>query len=108
MSEQYTQKSIEVLKRANEYATENANPEICAEHLLFALCEDREGVVYSALKRMGANPDQINIDCDKIIKGMSKVRGASPNYSRNLMEIISFSQNFAKMKSFVPLIRLYR
>ena len=96
MSEQYTQKSIEVLKRANEYATENANPEICAEHLLFALSEDKDGVVYSALKRMGANPDQINIDCDKIIKGMSKVRGASPNYSRNLMEIISFSQNFAK------------
>src|SRR6185369_7910018 len=53
--EKLTLKGQEALQSAQTHAQENSNPEIAPEHLLWALIEQKEGVVLPVLQKLGAN-----------------------------------------------------
>jgi len=53
--DKYTLKSREAVQQATQLAQKSNHQELLPEHLLFALCEDREGLVRSMLERMGAD-----------------------------------------------------
>ncbi len=50
-----TLKGQEALQSAQSHAQENGNPQVAPEHLLFALVEQKEGVVLPILQKLGVN-----------------------------------------------------
>ncbi|MEM8882769.1 MAG: Clp protease N-terminal domain-containing protein, partial [Planctomycetota bacterium] len=53
--DKYTLKSREAVQEASRLAQKSNHQELMPEHLLFALVEDKEGLVRSLLERMGAD-----------------------------------------------------
>ncbi|MDP9405711.1 MAG: hypothetical protein M3O86_03795, partial [Actinomycetota bacterium] len=54
--DRFTRKAQETVQRALALAGSRGNPEIVPLHLLAALLEESEGVVYPALDRLGVAP----------------------------------------------------
>ena len=97
MNDKFTKKSIEAYNGAISLATENGNPEVCAEHLLYTLIKDSDGLIYGILKNMGVDLQKLLDDTQKTIDRISKVSGGSgPYLSRNLNAVLRFAENFAK------------
>ncbi|MBQ7374009.1 MAG: ATP-dependent chaperone ClpB [Clostridia bacterium] len=96
MNEKFTKKSLEALNGAISLANENGNQEVRAEHLLFSLTQDKDGLIYNVLKKMGVLVDDLNGDAKLLVEKLSKVSGGNGQYlSNNLNAILRFSENFA-------------
>jgi ATP-dependent Clp protease ATP-binding subunit ClpB len=54
--DKFTVKAQEAVQRANELASEHANPELLPIHLLAALLQDKEGIVPPVLDKIGIGP----------------------------------------------------
>ena len=59
MTEQFTSKAQEAVSSAVQSAQAAGNPQVDSLHLLEALLEQGEGIAYSLLQAIGANPQQI-------------------------------------------------
>ncbi len=66
--EKFTQKAQEAIIRAKDLAEEKRNPEIKPLHLLFSLLEDKEGVVFKILGKIGINPERFKEDVENLLK----------------------------------------
>ena len=53
-TEKLTQKTIEALRGAQNAATENGNPSVEEEHLLYALLTQPDGLVGEVMRSVGA------------------------------------------------------
>ena len=53
--DKFTLKSQEALQAAQSHAQEKGNPQIAPEHLLWALIQQKDGVVLPVLQKLGAN-----------------------------------------------------
>lgn len=73
-----TVKSQEALQEAQRIAEKKGNQQLEVEHLLYALIEDEEGVVYQILRRLGVNINALRAEIDKEIEKFPKVSGATP------------------------------
>ncbi|MEW5746388.1 MAG: ATP-dependent chaperone ClpB [Nitrospirota bacterium] len=73
-----TIKSQEALQEAQATAERKGNQQLDVEHLLAALLEDEEGIVYQILQRLGVSIDQLKGDIGKEIEKFPKVSGAAP------------------------------
>jgi len=73
-----TVKSQEALQEAQRIAEKKGNQQLEVEHLLYALLEDEEGIVYQILKRLGADINALRAEIDKEIEKFPKVSGATP------------------------------
>jgi ATP-dependent Clp protease ATP-binding subunit ClpB len=82
--EKLTVKSQEAIQRAIEIAAQNGNPELMPAHILAALLEDREGIVVPVLEKVGAGPQQILAEVNRLIENQPKVSGgaAQPGLSQ--------------------------
>jgi ATP-dependent Clp protease ATP-binding subunit ClpB len=78
--EKFTIKAQEAIAEAQKKAEELAHQMIEAEHLLYALVSDKEGVVVSALEKLGASPSAIKAELEKEFTKMPKVAGATQVY----------------------------
>ena len=56
MTEQFTSKAQEAVSSAVQSAQAAGNPQVDSLHLLEALLEQGEGIAYSLLQAIGANP----------------------------------------------------
>ncbi len=74
----FTIKSQETIQEAQRLAERKGNQQLDAEHLLWALLEDEEGVASQILKRLGINTTSLQKDVEEAIDKFPKVLGATP------------------------------
>jgi ATP-dependent Clp protease ATP-binding subunit ClpB len=76
--DKFTIKSQEAIQEAQRLAERKGNQQLDAEHLLFVLLEDEEGVASQILKRIGINTASLKTDVEEAIDKFPKVVGATP------------------------------
>lgn len=76
--DKFTIKSQEGIQTAQRLAERKGNQQLDAEHLLWALLEDDEGVASQILKRLGINTKALQQDVEEAIEKFPKVIGATP------------------------------
>lgn len=76
--DKFTIKSQEAIQDAQKLAERKGNQQLDAEHLLFVLLEDEEGVASQILKRLGINTASLKVDVEETIEKFPKVVGATP------------------------------
>jgi ATP-dependent Clp protease ATP-binding subunit ClpB len=72
-----TLKGQEALQAAQSHAQEKGNPQITPEHLLWALIEQREGVVLPILQKLGVNLQAVARDLADAVAKLPKIQGES-------------------------------
>src|SRR4030043_1095353 len=73
-----TIKSQEAVQAAQRLAERKGNQQLDAEHLLWALLEDKDSVASQILKKLGVNTKALQQDVEEAIERFPKVIGASP------------------------------
>jgi len=95
-----TIKSQEAVQTAQKLAERKGNQQLDAEHLLWALLEDDEGVASQILKRIGINTKSLQQDVEGAIEKFPKVIGATPMgqvyLSPRLKEVFGKAEGSAK------------
>jgi ATP-dependent Clp protease ATP-binding subunit ClpB len=84
-----TLKGQEALQSAQNHAQEKSNPQIAPEHLLWALIEQKEGVVLPILQKLGANLQTIAQALADAVAKLPKIQVQAELYvSSNLNKIL--------------------
>jgi ATP-dependent Clp protease ATP-binding subunit ClpB len=73
--DKFTVKAQEAVQRANDLASEHANPELQPLHILAALLEDKEGIVPPVLEKIGIGPQAVLAEVYRAIEALPKVSG---------------------------------
>ena len=73
-----TIKSQEAIQEAQRLAERKGNQQLDAEHLLWALLEDDEGVAFQILRKLGIHTKTLQQDVEEVIDKFPKVIGATP------------------------------
>ncbi len=78
-----TVKAQEAIQRAVEIASQNGNPEVLPAHIVAALLEDQEGIVVPVLEKVGAGPQQVLAEINRVIEAPAQgiwVGGAAATF----------------------------
>ncbi len=75
-----TLKGQEALQSAQTHAQENNNPQVAPEHLLWALIEQKDGVVLPILQKLGVNVQTLARDMADAVAKLPKVQGQPELY----------------------------
>src|SRR5882672_6416175 len=94
-----TLKGQEALQSAQTHAQENNNPQVAPEHLLWALIEQKDGVVLPVLQKLGVNVQTLARDMADAIAKLPKVQGQpelymSPALGRILEDALKEADQF--------------
>ena len=81
-TEKLTQKTIEALRGAQSAATENGNPSVEQEHLLYALLTQPDGLVSEVMRSVGASPEDMARELERLIGQFPKAGGSGYDPSR--------------------------
>ena len=81
-TEKLTQKTIEALRGAQNAATENGNPSVEEEQLLYALLTQPDGLVGEVMRSVGASPEDMIAELDRLIAQFPKAGGSGYDPSR--------------------------
>ncbi len=73
--DKFTIKTQEALSAAQQLVTENGQQQVEPEHLLLALLADKEGIIPTLLKKLGANVTDIEQTTNLLIEKLPKVYG---------------------------------
>jgi ATP-dependent Clp protease ATP-binding subunit ClpB len=73
--DKFTLKSQEALQAAQSHAQEKGNPQLAPEHLLWALLQQKDGVVLPALQKLGANIQVLATDLADAVAKLPHVQG---------------------------------
>jgi ATP-dependent Clp protease ATP-binding subunit ClpB len=88
--DKFTVKAQEAIQRAVELASQNGNPEVLPTHIVAALLENREGIVVPVLEKVGAGPQQVLAEINRVIESLPKVSGgaAQPQLSNSAQQLL--------------------
>ncbi len=87
-----TLKGQEALQAAQSHAQEKNNSQVAPEHLLWALIEQKDGVVLPILQKLGVNIQAIARDLADAVARLPRVQGQSELYvSSNLNRVLEDS-----------------
>jgi ATP-dependent Clp protease ATP-binding subunit ClpB len=75
-----TLKGQEALQAAQNHAQENGNPQVAPEHLLWALIEQKDGVVLPVLQKLGVNVQTLAHDMADAVAKLPKLQGQAELY----------------------------
>jgi ATP-dependent Clp protease ATP-binding subunit ClpB len=94
-----TLKGQEALQSAQTHAQEHNNPQVVPEHLLWALIEQKEGVVLPILQKLGVNLQAIAQDLADARSKLPRVQGGaelhmSPSLGRVLEDAFKEADQF--------------
>ncbi|HYR45247.1 MAG TPA: ATP-dependent chaperone ClpB [Terriglobia bacterium] len=78
--EKLTLKGQEAVQAAQTHAQEKNNPQVAPEHLLWALIEQKDGVVLPVLQKLGTNLQTIARDLADAVAKLPKVQGQQELY----------------------------
>ena len=101
MTEQFTSKAQEAVSSAVQSAQAAGNPQVDSLHLLEALLEQGEGIAYSLLQAIGANPQQIGARTRNALVALPSTSGSSvaqPQTSLGLIQVINDARKRAEAK----------
>ncbi len=91
-----TIKAQEVIRKAQQLATEHGNQAIETGHLLEAILQVDESVTPFVLKKLGVNTQNLQMALDAIIKSYPKVSGGDQYLSRDLSQLIQRANSLLK------------
>ena len=74
--ERFTEKSIQAINTAEGIAKSLGNQTIEEAHILNALLDDKDGLIYGILKTLGVNVAEMISDCEGILNALPRVSGA--------------------------------
>src|SRR5215472_7344336 len=84
-----TLKGQEALQAAQSHAQEKNNPQVMPEHLLWALMEQKDGVVLPILQKLGVNLQTVARDLATAVGKLPVVQGQAELYlSAGLSKVI--------------------
>ena len=94
-----TLKGQEALQSAQSHAQEKGNPQVAPEHLLWALVEQKEGVVLPIFQKLGVNLQTVARDLADLVAKLPKVQGQaevhlSPSLNRILEDAFKEADQF--------------
>src|SRR5437867_9745199 len=93
-----TVKAQEALHAAQSHASEKGHPQVAPEHLLWALIEQKDGVVLPVLQKLGVNLQTIARDLADAVAKLPKVSGeAQLHLSSGLGRILEDAQKEADL-----------
>ncbi|NLB91356.1 MAG: ATP-dependent chaperone ClpB [Clostridiales bacterium] len=75
-SNQFTQKTIEAIGKAQKMTVEYQNSQVEQSHLLFALVEDEQELIYQLLNKMGKNTQAFRNAVKAQIERLPKIMGS--------------------------------
>ena len=75
-----TLKAQEALQASQSHASEKGHPQVAPEHLLWALLEQKDGVVLPILQKLGVNLQTIARDLADAVDKLPKVSGQAELY----------------------------
>ena len=78
--DKFTLKGQEALQAAQVHAQERSNPQVSPEHLLWALIQQKDGVVLPVLQKLGANIQNLARDLASAVARLPKVQGEAEMY----------------------------
>jgi ATP-dependent Clp protease ATP-binding subunit ClpB len=94
--DKFTLKSQEAIQTAQAHAQEKGNPQLAPEHLLWALIQQREGVVLPVLQKLGANIQILAKDLAAAVAKLPQVQGqAEIHLSPGLLRILQDAEKEA-------------
>src|SRR6185369_9050093 len=98
-ADKFTIKSQEALQAAQAHARELGNPQVAPEHLLYALIQQKDGVVLPVLQKLGADIQAAARDLSAAVAKLPKVQGQgelylSPALNRILEDAQKEADNF--------------
>src|SRR5215467_4796103 len=89
----YTEKAREAVAAAVDLAQQKNNPQVEPEHLLYALVDQRDGIVPELLRKMNVDPAALGRDVQTAIgKLPSAYGGAQPGMSPRLKLVTDQAQ----------------
>ncbi|MBR5429495.1 MAG: type VI secretion system ATPase TssH, partial [Firmicutes bacterium] len=99
MMENYTQKALAALQQAQAMASENRNPQVCPEHLFYALADQDGGLIENLLHKMGVDVDALLARLDKAIDAFPRLSQSEQSYaSRELEKVLRQAEKNAKQE----------
>jgi len=98
-ADKFTLKSQEALQSAQAHAQELGNPQVTGEHLLYALIQQKDGVVLPILQKLGADIQAVARDLSAAVSKLPRVQGQgelhmSPGFTRILEDAQKEADNF--------------
>ncbi len=94
--DKYTLKMQAAINRALALAEEKGSAEISTVHVLFALAEDKEGILRPLFEKIGAHPEDVLKDLNSYLERQPKAYGdASRNVSRTLQKVLQRSEKIS-------------
>src|SRR6266513_912944 len=78
--EKLTVKAQDAVQSAQIHAQENGNPQVAPEHLLWALIEQKDGVVLPVLQKLGVNIQSLAQEMADAVAKLPKVQGQAEIY----------------------------
>ena len=94
--DKFTLKSQEALQAAQSHAQEKGNPQLAPEHLLWALVQQKEGVVLPVLQKLGANVQVLATDLSQAVAKLPQVQNqAEVHLSPGLNRVLEDAQKEA-------------
>ncbi len=95
-SNNYTQKTIDAIKTAQNIAEENKNQALNPEHLLYALLDQDGGLIPSIFQKMGVDCNSLLSDLDGIISSFPKVENGEMYLSADTDRVLKAAEKAAK------------
>ena len=94
--DKFTQKSVECVQNAQNIALENGNQQITSLHLLLALANDHDGLIWQILKDINVNTQKFEQDLQNAISAIAKISPLDTAYlSNEANTILTFAQQIA-------------
>ena len=98
MEQNFTQKSIEAISEANNFAIRYRHSDIKVEHLLLALVGQMEGLIPSVLKKMGIDTTDMIRKIEAKLESFPKIEGGNsePRANGELNRVLVGARDIAK------------
>ena len=85
--EHFTNRSQQAVVRARELADAHSHHNVEPAHLLLALLDQTDGIIYPLLAKLAISPPDLRRDIEKQIEGLPKVYGGEVAISPGLLDV---------------------
>ena len=98
MDNKFTEKSVEAISEAHNYAVRYKSPDMKVEHLLLALVGQMEGLIPKLLQKMGINTSNLINKLTAKLDSFSKIEGSSgdPRPNAELNRVLVQAEDYMK------------
>lgn len=78
-TEKFTRKALEAINNAQTLAMECHHQQLCPEHIVYALLDDKDGLIPKLLTKCGVDAPQLLRETDRILSSFPSVTGSGAN-----------------------------